>query len=482
LLNSVLQSPASVAYQTLLWQVLGRYLEEYGRLPIDPNAPWIGEAPPSIFTVRNLRSTVIFHLLERWHPAAPTGQRPGNAPQFTVADVASCLASGGPNSIDQATFTRLCGQIAAMRNPPNIAQHANSLSQAWPHFAAAAVAAPPFNDDYVRKVGTDVLLNSLGLSLHAAALRQTGAEQEDLAYFYSHAAGVAKICLFDTEAFGNGSIELVRNNLVIPSGERMLHEKLRQLGHVVDPLPSVDFAQCFQERLQECQSSQAAHLAFHSHTSTSAPWTRLAAERDGERYRAGALFDFLRTDMGLPSFDQLAAFRECPEFLAHVSASYPVYGGRGLATQLFPGFQALESAIGFCLAGCVGCLLSPETNLHGSLRARESVNKVLLDAFFGEVIVGKATRGESVARACYPATGVGCTCNYAESARVAASALGQSALTTTCLLHLRSSEGGEMTIVPVEFQVTKDGAVVTLRPDFSPVMAITPRVRVQMQF
>jgi|GEM_PF-4756488 len=482
LLNIVLQNTTSVVYQTLLWQVVGRYLEEHGRLPIDPNMPWIGEAPPSIFTVRNLRTCLIFHLLEGWHPSAVGGQLPGTAPLFTVVDVATCLAPGGPTAIAEPTFNRLCGQIAAMRNPPNVAQHATSLSQAWPHFSAAAAATTPFNDDYFRKVGTDILLNSLGLSLHAAALRQTGAEQEDLAYFYSHANGTAKIYLFDTEAFGNGSIELVRNNLVIPSGERMLHEKLRQLGHVVDPLPSVDFAQCFQERLQECQSSQAAHLAYHAHAGNAAPWAKLAAERDGERFRAGALFDFIRTGMGLSSFDQLAAFRECPEFLAHVSANYPVYGARGLTTVLFPGFQALESAVGFCLAGCVGCLLSPETNLHGSLRARESVNKVLLDAFFGEVVVAKATRGDSVARACYPATGVGCTCDWNTSARVAASALGQAALTTTCSLHLRPVAGGEVTVVPVEFQVTKDSGVVTLRPDLAPVMAIAPRVRVQMQF
>ena len=122
--------------------------------------------------------------------------------------------------------------------------------------------------------------------------------------------------------------------------------------------------------------------------------------------------------MGLSSFDQLSAFRECPEFLAHVSMNYPVYGGRGLTTQLFPGFLALESAISFCLAGCVGCLLSPETNLHGSLRARESVNKVLLDAFFSDRIVGAAARGNAVARVCYPGTGIGCTCDWADNTRV----------------------------------------------------------------
>ena len=482
LLTQILSRPDSVVYQTLLWQVLGRYLEEYGRLPVDPNAPWLGEAPPSIFNVRNLRTTIIFHLLERWHPPQATGTKPSTSPQFTIAEAAACLQTGTPSTISESIFGRLCRSVATVRNPADVTQHAASLSQGWPHLAAASAAVTPLDEAYFRKIATDILLNSLGISLHAAGLRQTGAEQEDLAYFYTHQQGVAEIFLFDTEAFGNGSIELIRNNLVIPSAERMLQEKLRQLGHVVDPLPSVDFAQCFQERLQECSSSQSAHLAYHGHTDRAAPWTKLASERDGERTRAGLLYDFLRQDLGLDSFDRLAALRECPEFLAHITATYPAYGGRSLATQVFPSYQALESAIGFCLAGCVGCLLSPETNLHGSLRARESVNKTLLDAFFGETIVGATNRGNPVARVCYPGTGVGCTCPWTDYTRVIASALGQAAQATTCTLHLQPVGGGEVLVVPVEFQVTKDGSAVTLRPDLSPVTAIEPRVRVQMQF
>ncbi len=42
-------------------------------------------------------------------------------------------------------------------------------------------------------------------------------------------------------------------------------------------------------------------------------------------------------------------------------------------------FQALESAVGFCLHGCVECVVVREQNIHRILTAKETVNKLLLD-------------------------------------------------------------------------------------------------------
>ena len=56
--------------------------------------------------------------------------------------------------------------------------------------------------------------------------------------------------------------------------------------------------------------------------------------------------------------NQVAAFQACPEFLALVS-EYPCHRPAQLISPTaYPTFQALESAAGFCLHGCVECVVT----------------------------------------------------------------------------------------------------------------------------
>ncbi len=58
---------------------------------------------------------------------------------------------------------------------------------------------------------------------------------------------------------------------------------------------------------------------------------------------------------------------------------YPCHRAAQLISPAaYPTFQALESAVGFCLRGCVECVVAPEQNIHGILTAKETVNKLLL--------------------------------------------------------------------------------------------------------
>src|SRR5262249_29867250 len=140
------------------------------------------------------------------------------------------------------------------------------------------------------------------------------------------------------------------------------------------------FATCFEEQLHECDACQAAQLAYHG-IAANQPWTAqivvaaLAEDRIGR-----ALYDFARTRLACCSFDHLVPLQACPEFLAHLG-NYPVHqAARLVPSPAYSTFQALESATGFCLYGCVDCVVAPEQNLHGILAARETVNKSLLDA------------------------------------------------------------------------------------------------------
>jgi hypothetical protein len=477
-LDEMLQHPESVVFQAVLLKALTAFLAEFARLPVDPAQPWLGGVRPSVFTVRNLRTIVLFHLLRQWHPPTESGSSPGSPPQLTIDAVAKCFRSVPGTELDHATFHEICGIVASVRQPPSVSQHTDTLLNTWANFLAAR--DHPFNASFVRSTALDLLLNSLGIAMHAAALRQTGAETRDLAYFYKRGEGTASVFLFDTDPFGNGTVDLVRDNLTIPASERMLAEKLRLFGHPVDPLPSKDFAQSLEEELLECDSSQAAHLAYHNSDTDAAPWRHLTAECSGERRRVGPLYDFLRESMNIPAFDHLAALQECPEFLAHASARYPCYKGVALVgSSAFPVFQALESALGFCLDGCVACVISPESNLHGSLSARESVSKTLLDAFYRRVVV---EAGTALSTACYPATGPSRTCAWGEQGRTAASALGRDAGFVTATLLVPPARGGEPVVLPVSASVTDAGEHVVFRLDWSPAVVPPRRVRVHMSF
>ena len=72
--------------------------------------------------------------------------------------------------------------------------------------------------------------------------------------------GCASIYLFDTDAFGNGTSDVIRRNLYVSAVERVLVTKQQALGGGVDALPTLDLARCLEEEFQECENSHAAHL------------------------------------------------------------------------------------------------------------------------------------------------------------------------------------------------------------------------------
>lgn len=470
-IQEVLNQSGCVVYQSVLVQTLDRFIAEFGRVG---GGGWFATPRPSIFAVRNLRAIVLFHLLDRWCPnvAIP----PQNPPIFSVGDVAGCFDQNHANWITPQRFAEICAEISPIQEPPSEPTHRQTLLSTRANFEAAAAHAGSFDGDYFKRAALDLLLNSLGLALHSAALRLSGAERENLGYFYRLAQNSAEILLFDTDAFGNGTVELVRDHFFVPNAQRALSTRLRMLGQQPDPLPTKDFARCFEEELNECGSSQAAHLAFHSHTPQSPCWDQLCSEFQGERRRAGPLYDFLRMQVGLTSFDHLAILQACPEFVAYLSNER---GAPLVGSPDFPVFQALESAFGFCLSGCIGCLVAPETNLHGSLEARETVNKVLLDAFYRRLVCEANSTASTV---CYPATGPSRTCGCQEWTLVLAAALAQDAAPISISLMLPTGDGSEQMVSLVSPLVTRGANPVVFRTSWNAGAVPEPQVRVRMDF
>ncbi|MBN8460102.1 MAG: DEAD/DEAH box helicase [Verrucomicrobia bacterium] len=474
-LDELIAHPESAVFQALLPQVLGAFLNEHARLPRDPDAPWMGDARPSVFVVRNLKAVVLFHLLRHWHPEGGPSQRPSAPPVFRIEDFAACFQQGHANFLHDADFLSICNCLAEIHEPPSVPDHAATLRQAHPHFKAASEKAAQFDVAFFRKVTLDLLLNSLGLVLHDAALRLSGAERENLGYFYKERDGAAELFLFDTDAQGNGTTELLRHHLFIPNAERALVDRLRMLGQPQDPLPSRDFAQCLEDGMQECSSSHAAHLAFHAIDSDGGgAWRSIRSECRGERDRAGVLYDFLRNGLAIQSFDHLGVLRESPEFIAQISDEY---GQAIVGSPQLPVYQSLESALGFCFAGCVSCLLSPETNLHGSLNAKESVNKLILDAFYRCVV----SECGSVCDVCYPARGPARTVEWGKQMQVAATALGRDVSDFSAELILSAGDGGK-TVSLVTPSVTYGGDAIVFRTDWAPTHYPVAQVRVRMEF
>jgi hypothetical protein len=471
-LSELLGRPESIVYQSLLPQVLQRFIAEYGRIS---GGGWFATPRPSIFVIRNLRTIVLFHLLERWHEPG-SESAPQTPPAFTLEQLAGCFDPNHPNWISRERFSEICGVIAPIHEPPSVPDHRQTLLSTRANFEAATAQVGSLNADFFRRVALDLLLNSLGLSLHEAALRLSGAERENVGYFYRQREATAELFLFDNDAFGNGTTELVRDHFFVPNAQRALATRLRMLGQQPDPLPTKDFARCFEEELHECGSSQAAHLAFHNLTPESTCWQGLNAEFQGERQRAGSLYDFLRFELGLDSFDRLGIVHACPEYIVQLSA---VRGQPLVGSAQFPVFQALESAFGFCLSGCVGCLVAPETNLHGSLEARETVNKVLLDAFYRRTICEANT---SAAVVCYPANGPSRTCECAQWTAVLATALAQDASPLSIELMLPAGSAGEQVVSLVSPLVTRGANPVVFRTSWDPVGVPEPRVRVRMDY
>lgn len=411
-LDRVWREINSLPHQSLLGQVLCAFLSEFATEPAPEEAPWLPGGRPGPFTVRSLRTLVIFHLLERWHPPAEANACPTAPPRFTLDELRGCFEENHPNYIDDARFEWLCVAVAGRQNPASPVSRADTLRRSLVNLRSARLRADQFGKPLFERTARGILLNTLGLTLHAAALRLTGAEDGNLGYAYSDLPdGRAFLAIFDTDEFGNGTADVVRTYLHIPAAERRLLDELRARGRHPDPLPTTDFARTLEEQLIECESSQAAQIAFHNVPATGPMLEPLAGEAAGERHSAGPVFDFLRTRLACASFDDAFWPQLCPEFIDHLGGHAFHSAAALVPSTEFPTFQALDSASGFCVAGCVNCTLNPEMNLPGVLVARETVNKPLLDAFYRTVV---CECGTAAAEYEYPLTGAGRTGTWAE--------------------------------------------------------------------
>ena len=94
-LRQLWDHPQSGVVQTVLLQVLYAFLAEYARNPVPPGSPpWMQPSRASVFVARNLRTLVLFHLLERWHPPAGENRGPGAPFVLDLAALAGCFTAG----------------------------------------------------------------------------------------------------------------------------------------------------------------------------------------------------------------------------------------------------------------------------------------------------------------------------------------------------------------------------------------------------
>lgn len=474
-LDDVLSKTSSPVHQSLLAHTLHDFLQEHARLPSDPNdPPWAEQARPSIFTVRNLRTILWFHLLEQWHPPNADNLPPASPPLFVLDDLVGCFTPGHQRYLDQNRFRRVCRWIATVQNPASVNDRADTLCGTYDNFVVACQSISQLDTAFCRRVAEGLLLNSLGLALHGAALRLSGAESENLSYFYQHQSeDTSEIMLFDSDEFGNGTCDLLRRNFHVSAMERVLAARAMALGGSPDPLPTNDLVDCLEETLQECASSQASHLAFHDVKGTPPCWKELDGQRRGERQIAGPLFDFVHHRMGMQSYDDLVVIQWVPEFLAHVSG-YSVYGAAPLVgTAAYPTYQALESAAGFCIDGCVSCLVAPEQNLHGVLTARESISKLLLDALYRDVVCGGT---DAITDAIYPGTGAARTIEWSQLGVTVSSSLGRTPSgLASFMVKLNGTQ--DVTVFP---STTPGAWDRVFRPDWGAAACPIPRVRARM--
>ncbi|HEU4729015.1 MAG TPA: DEAD/DEAH box helicase [Kofleriaceae bacterium] len=476
-LDACLQRVDSPVHQALLGHALHDFIAEHARAPLDPsNPPWAEQGRPGTFTVRNIRSIVWFHLLEQWHPPTSSGP-PGGPPRVSLDDLIGCFSPGDARYIDAVRFDRICRALAAVQNPANVGDRTDSLRASRPFFEEASARIANLTTAFVRRSAERLLLNSLGIALHNAALRVSGASTDDLTYFYTHRTDAAsELVLFDSDEFGNGTADLLRRNFHVSSVERVLVARESALGGQPDPLPTTDFIECAEETLHECPSSHASHLAFHNLPATAGCWRDLDGARLGERQVAGPLFDFVRTSLSISSFDDLVHLQWVPEFVAH-AAGYPAHAAAGLqGGTAYPTFQALESAFGFCVDGCITCVVAPEQNLHGVLTAKESVSKLLLDALYREVVCGAT---DAVAQATYPGMGPSRTVDWTQLASTVASSLGRSPTgVSSFVATLQGATGASDVTV---FPATTPGAwSAVFRPTWDAAPTPQPRVRPRM--
>ncbi|BBM87120.1 DEAD/DEAH box helicase [Candidatus Uabimicrobium amorphum] len=424
-INEIHQHSNSVVYQSLIIQVLHAFLTENACDPPAADAPpWLAnQSRPSVFTVRNLRTIILFHLMVRWHPSDSEEKKASEPFSLIFDEVVGCFTEEHPNFLDRRIFREICNIIARIHEPNNVQAHCDSLMSTYGNFEQACSNINLLTNDFFKEKSLDILINSLGMTIHSAALRLTGAEAQELSYFYRILEeDKVDIYLFDTDAFGNGASELVRDHFLITAIERVLTSKLSALENTPDPLPTMDFTHCFEEALHECESSHATHIAFHNLGIED--WFKdLETAVRGEKQIAGKIFEFFRNEFGMKSFDHILPFQYCPEFIAYVSSEYSCYqNARLVGSEFYPVYQSLESAMGFCISGCISCILSPEQNIHGSLNAQETVNKLVLDALYRYLICSSE---EPETRLRYPGTEMAHTILWEDLGQVVASCMGQ---------------------------------------------------------
>src|SRR5262249_54095321 len=101
-IDAIGTQPDSPVYGGLLAHALHDFLSEHARAPVDPDSPpWAEQARPSTFTVRNLRTIILFHLLEQWHPPATANTAPAAPPRFHLDDLIGCFTVGHARYLDQ---------------------------------------------------------------------------------------------------------------------------------------------------------------------------------------------------------------------------------------------------------------------------------------------------------------------------------------------------------------------------------------------
>jgi len=476
-IEEIWNQPESGVNQSLLIQSLTSFLNRFAGIR-DPNAPpFVPPQPPSIFTVRNIRTILLFHLLDLWHPDSSDSLTPETPFWLTVDAITGCFQQGQTTFINEQRYRSLCHTIANLQNPASAATRQETLEGAYPNFASACASSDQFNATFLTEQAQDLLLNTLGITLHSAALRQTGAESSDIAYFYRRLEnGRAAVYLFDTDAYGNGTVDMIQRNFFVSSVERTLNTRQRAMGIQVDALPSTDFVHCFEEALQECSSSHAFQLAFQDVNPANGPLSPLTNMTSGERQIGGTLYDFLRQSIGA-HFDNCAAFQACPEFLANLG-TYDVYSASWqIPSPQYPSFQALESSVGFCHHGCVQCVLAPEQNLHGTLTARDTVNKLLLDVVYRDVVCMSETAAST-----YPATGTGRTCSFEEVALVVSSAVGVSVAGITQTVELQLGETISEVVVSPQYALGSEPWFTVFRSDWTQSGEFEFRCRPHMEF
>src|SRR5205085_2686846 len=120
------------------------------------------------------------------------------------------------NFLDEDRFLQVCRWLADVQNPASAHTRYDTLAATHANFLSATTQQAVLIADFFKATTRDLLLNTISVSTHAAALRLSGAEESDLAYFYRELPdGTAAIDLFDTDEFGNGTADVLRDTFYI---------------------------------------------------------------------------------------------------------------------------------------------------------------------------------------------------------------------------------------------------------------------------